>query len=50
MSEKLEEEIRKKEQETRDLLKLQKHVSKKHLEKQIGLRLEDLQKLYNKRN
>lgn len=43
----LEKEIKRKEQEIKDLRKFSKLVS--NVEKQIDLRLEDLSKLYKKR-
>lgn len=47
--EELKELIERKEQEIRDLLRLQRLISKKHLEKEIDLRLTDLHNLYEKR-
>ncbi len=45
----LDDLIGRKEQEIRDLLNLQRLISKRHLEKEIDLRLTDLHKLYEKR-
>lgn len=48
MNEELEKEIKRKETEIKDLLRLKDLVGE-DLEKQIDMRLEDLSKLYKKR-
>ena len=45
----LEKEIERKEQEIKDLVRLQKFVGDKNLEIQIDLRLKDLSRLYELR-
>lgn len=49
MNEELEKEIKRKETEIKDLLRLKDLVGK-DLERQIDLRLDDLNKLYKKRS
>lgn len=46
----VENQIKRKEREIRDLLRLQKIIGEKELERQIDLRLEDLSKLYKERD
>lgn len=45
----LEQEIERKEQEIKDLMRLQKFVGDRNLEIQIDLRLKDLSRLYELR-